>query len=416
MNAAERRLALHEGVGAVWQVVLFVLVLVVLTTRSPDMFTHAQFYAEDGAVWYADAYNLGWLHSLAIPDGGYLNSLQRLCAGAALLVPFALAPLLMNLMGLLIQCVPVTLLLSARTRNWAPLTTRAFIAALYVALPNVHEIHVVLTNSQWHLALIAPLLLFSEPPKGWAGRAVDIILLLTAGFSGPFALILLPLVAVYWWRQRHAWTLVQLGLIGVGAIVQVSVLLTHPSARKLAALGPTVQRLMRMVGGDIFAASMFGPLPWETMPYKLILVAALCGVSLYVYCLLRAPLPFKLLILYALLLLPPALHAPLIAGPKPLWQMLVEDHACRYWTLPIVAFVAGAAWCSQHAGSRFFRWAGVGVVLAMSIGIVVDWRYRRWEDVHFPESVQRFEAARPGKPVVINILPSGWTMTLIKKP
>ena len=75
-------------------------------------------------VWYAQAYNLGWLHSLILPQVGYLNVVPRLGTGLALLVPLQWAPLVMAIVGLLIQALPVPILLSARCSNWASLPTR----------------------------------------------------------------------------------------------------------------------------------------------------------------------------------------------------------------------------------------------------------------------------------------------------
>jgi len=72
--------------------VMAVAVILVIS-RRPDLVMHAHFYAEDGAVWYADAYNLGWVHALTLTAGGYLNTLQRLVGALSLLVPIRYAPL-----------------------------------------------------------------------------------------------------------------------------------------------------------------------------------------------------------------------------------------------------------------------------------------------------------------------------------
>jgi hypothetical protein len=39
----------------------FPLAALVMVLRKPDVFSNPQFCREDGLVWYADAYNLGWL-------------------------------------------------------------------------------------------------------------------------------------------------------------------------------------------------------------------------------------------------------------------------------------------------------------------------------------------------------------------
>jgi hypothetical protein len=93
----------HEGLNTAWLIAGFAIDLLLIFLRDPSLFTRPQFWAEDGKVWYAQAYNQGWLHSLTQPLGGYLNTLQRLGAGAALLVPFRWAPLVMALEGPLLS-------------------------------------------------------------------------------------------------------------------------------------------------------------------------------------------------------------------------------------------------------------------------------------------------------------------------
>jgi hypothetical protein len=173
LNRKEEALAKRDGLSVGGQCVVFVLVLIAQFSRRPSLLTHAQFYAEDGMIWFAQAYNFGWLHSLFLPQVGYLNVVPRLGAGLALLVPLQCAPLVMAIVGLLIQALPVPILLSARCSNWASLPDRLLLAAIYVALPGTREIHVVLTNAQWHMALAAALLSFAASPRTWRGRLCD---------------------------------------------------------------------------------------------------------------------------------------------------------------------------------------------------------------------------------------------------
>src|SRR5438874_1851777 len=48
----DRRLLLHLSV--------FFVAFFVIFLRRPDAILNAQFYAEDGKYWFAEAYNLGW--------------------------------------------------------------------------------------------------------------------------------------------------------------------------------------------------------------------------------------------------------------------------------------------------------------------------------------------------------------------
>src|SRR6476659_704416 len=90
---------------------LMVLAGIIIVLRKPDSIFHAQFVAEDGRFWYADAYNHG-AQSLLWPQDGYLQTLSRVTGLVSLVVPFHLAPTIFALVALLVQLLPVALLLS----------------------------------------------------------------------------------------------------------------------------------------------------------------------------------------------------------------------------------------------------------------------------------------------------------------
>ena len=418
LNAAEERLAVREAFSPAGQVVVFVLAALAVVSRNPLLFTRWQFYAEDGAIWYANAYNGGWLHSLTLPAGGYLNTLQRVGAGLAMLVPFRFAPLAMVVFGLLWQCLPVTILLSARCRRWGSLSTRMLFAALYLAVPHAREVHVVLTNSQWHLALVLPLLLFAAPPRGRMGRVLDGLLFALAGFCGPYGIPLVPGGLLFWYLRRQRWTLVQCGLLAVGVVVQGAVLLRGGGARTQAVLGASVGYFLRLLGGNIVMGSIFGAFPWSVRaPYGLLLGFALLGMAVYAYCLRRAPVELRLFMLYCLLLLASALHSPLAttASLLPVWAVMAKGHSSRYWLFPMLALLWGCAWCFQAAPARAFRFVGGAVLVLTCAGIVQDWRYPSYPDAHFQASARRFATAAAGARVDVPETPAGWTMVLYKK-
>lgn len=97
-------------------ILIFALVFVLLVSRRPDAVFHPQFYAEDGTVWFADAYNFGWaaITHLAYRNwnSAYFSLLTRLVAELALSFPFSKAPLVFNLVALSVAALPVNLLIS----------------------------------------------------------------------------------------------------------------------------------------------------------------------------------------------------------------------------------------------------------------------------------------------------------------
>ena len=71
---------------------VFLAALVAIFSRLPGALLHPQFFAEDGWVWYQQAYNLGWLRTLGITQAGCVQMLPRLVAGVTLLFPMQWAP------------------------------------------------------------------------------------------------------------------------------------------------------------------------------------------------------------------------------------------------------------------------------------------------------------------------------------
>lgn len=405
----------RDGLSLSAQLWVFGAILLVLFSRCPSLLIHAQFFAEDGSVWYAQAYNFGWLSSISIPQAGYLQTLPRLGTGLALLVPLQYAPLMMAVVGLLFQALPAGILLSERCRTWAPLTIRVLFATAYIVLPNAREVHVVLTNAQWHLALAEVLLAFASPPKGWPGRFFDCILFLIGGFSGPFCIVLAPLVLVYWWVRRRSWSLAVFALMSVGALTQVLVLVLG-APRVQQDLGANLNIFLRMIGGDIVAGAMFGGHGFALRsPMFLIVPAACCCFVICLYCLRWGNLELKLFILYCAALLGASLRSPLVMGQKRLWEVLAGDTAARYWLLPMLAFVWSAIWCARYAANRLVAIVSTGIVLVMPIGIVTDWRYPAFPDKHFPQFVSQFRDASPGTQITIPIVPDGRQMDLVKR-
>jgi hypothetical protein len=394
----------------------FLAVMLLLCTRRPDLLLHPQFYAEDGAIWYAQAYNLGWLHSMAIPDGGYLNSLQRLGAGVTLLFPFFMAPLLMNLLGMMVQVLPANALLSRRCATWGPLPMRVVMAAIYIAVPNAQEIHVVLTNSQWHLALLAVLIAFGAPPKTWKGKVLDVALFLIFSISGPFPLLLVPLMLVFWWVRRADWTLVQLAFLLPGTLLQAYFLHTTVRIAPMP-LGASPVLLLRIVSGDIFLSAMVGS-NYHTglLPVPVLMLVLVMALAIIAFGCWRGGVSLTLFTIFSVLTLAGGLKSPLIAGPHPLWVLLLSDVGARYWFYPMMVFLWSGVVAAFAAdpGAKWFRWTGRALLSLLLVGVVRQWIYPPYTRHEFRPYAEQFEHLQPGQSEVIPIYPEG-TVMIVRK-
>jgi hypothetical protein len=410
-----RTLEVRDGVSLAWQVAIFLVALLAIFTRLPGALLHPQFFAEDGWVWYQQAYNLHWLRSLGIAQAGYMQTFPRLVAGLALLFPMQWAPLIMSLAGAVIQALPITALLSHRCTPWGPLPVRILMAAIYLAIPDAPEIHVVLTNAMWHLALLQALLAFSVAPLSWRGRVSDILLFGIGSISGPFCILLLPPAAAYWWFRRQRWTLVVLGLMFLGVVIQVLNIL-HTVRTPGTPLGATPLRLLRIVAGCIFIDSMVGS-GGPNLRIPVLVLGAVGGLAIVFWACRTAPLALRLYIAFAILVLAASLRDPLLLpSSSPRWEMLANAVGIRYWFLPSLMFLWSAAWCAWGGRTRLARLAGLGVLLLMLIGVVRKWTYPPWPHSQFSTQVERFNTLKPGEHMSFPVYdPGGRTMELVKR-
>jgi hypothetical protein len=405
----------QEGIGLAWQVTIFVAAFFAIFTRLPGALLHPQFFAEDGWVWYQQAYNLHWWHTLGLAQAGCLYTFPRLIAGIALFLPMQWAPLVMNFAGAVVQALPVSALLSRRCTPWGPLPVRMVMAALYIAIPDAPEIHVVLTNAVWHLALLQALLAFSVPPLNWRGRISDILLFAIGGITGPFCILLLPAVAAYWWFRSQRWTLVVLALMFAGALMQGLTIL-HTVRGSGAPLGANPLRLLRIIAGSVFIDSMVGT-GGPNLPVPLLVVAAVSGLAIMVWGWRSATLAVRLYIVFAIIVLMAALRDPLLLPSKaPRWEMLANAMGIRYWFFPSLMFLWCAVWCAWAGRSKLARFAGIGVLLLMTIGVVRKWIYPPWPNSQFTAEVEHFKSLKTGEHMTFPVYdPGGRTMELIKR-
>jgi hypothetical protein len=414
-----RESEVEAAAGLSWQMqcAVFLLTAALVMARRPDLLTHAHFYAEDGAIWYADAYNHGWLHALTQPAGGYLNTLQRLVASLSLLVPLRYAPLLMNICGLTIQVLPVFFLLSSRCAHWWPLRLRLVQAALYIEVPNEREIHIVLTNAPFHLALLAFLVAVAAPPNDWRWKTFDIAVLSISALSGPFCIVILPLVMVFWWLKRERWSLVVMGVLCPLVAVQVAKLFFGGYAgRAPAQLGATPMLFFRLLTGHVYVGSVWGENGFVTHARAAaVLLVMVAGTSVLVYALWRAGLELRLFTVFAMLLLAASLSKPLIGGALPQWQLLAIDRSSRYWFFPMLAVLWSLLFCATQQEDKFFRVAARVMFLALLHGIVHDRRYPPFPDKNFQAFLETYDAAPAGTLVQLPDSPPGLISYLKKK-
>jgi hypothetical protein len=407
---------------------IFLAALLVLIARRPDAIFHAQFWAEDGHVWIADAYNMGWLRALFRPWTGYFMTLPRIGAALAMLAPLMWAPLILNAIALCVQALPVNLLLCARSRAWGALPQRAALVIAYLVLPNCSEVSNGITEVQWVLALGAFLILVAQLPRTTRAWCFDIFVLALCGLTGPFCLFLFPIAAFLAWKKRERARWFHAGIFAVASAVQAYALVfitrssdpldgrVHGAKTLGAGFGP----LLRIVGCDVYLGALIGSngLGIHAGPALLVLLVlvSVAGTAILVFGYLRSGIEMRLLIVLTLLLFAASLATSSVKPPAGMsvWENLAEVGGIRYWFFPTLAFAWSLLICFRQRAA-FLRMAAGYLLVFMCIGVVRDWRHPALEDMHYQDYVARLQSAPPGEVVTIPINPRGWEMRLIKR-
>jgi hypothetical protein len=399
-----------------------VLAALALYSRRPDALRYPQFFAEDGHVWYQQAYNWGWLHALLHPDGAYFQTLPRLVASVSLLFPLARAPLIFNLCGLAVEAAPALFLLSRRLQSLGSLTVRCVLAFLYLAIPNMAETHATIEYGQWHLAVLAFLVLIAEPPQSRAGVVFDIAVLALCAVTGPFCIFLLLPAVVLCVAKRQSWNYLRFLVLSAGAVVQgLSLLLNLHQDRSHAPLGASLTGFCRIVAGQIVLPIFQGRNRlehWGHTSHQVSIVAVVVtvlAITAAAYALLRGPLPLRCFLLFAGTVFAAALVFPMGSLSGSQWQALsAPESGARYWLIPEAAAIAVLVWMIGPDRQIWLRATAGVLAITMLLAIVKHWQYWPMPNLHFPTYAMKFEQLSPGATMTIPLNPPGWSMTLIK--
>ncbi len=422
-------------------------------SHMPSLLLHAQFYADD-RTWYAGAYTYGPLLSLAHPAHGYVVLLQRLAASLSLALPMVAAPTFFNAMALLVEVAGIAYLLSPRMASAIPAVwARVAIAVLVVALPNAYDTAGNLTNSQWHLGLIAFLVVFARPPRGLWGWIGDGLILVLSGLTGPYCIILEPIV-VWRWRQDRTDAHRQMVMLVVSACTAIQIgmiLVTGGVHAGSSDLGAGLLPLITMLGRQLTLGLLAGArgltglvgMPLGDNPAVLALLAAV-PVATCLWAGWRGPAILRAFCVLSALELALALAQPSVSTP-PAWPSLgrpadivnFSPGGIRYFLYPLLAFAISLGWLTwrqamavlphrgarprglRRAGMAASRAVGLGaaalLLIAAADGVPRDWLYPPFLEEHWAAEVDRFQSAPAGTKVVIPTNPEGWRMALVAR-
>ena len=368
--------------------------LLALIRRTPWIVSNPQFWAEDGPLFFSDAYQSPF-KSILQPYAGYYLLVPRLIAAAATVLPPKYCPTVYVWMAAALVLAVCALVLSPRLD--LARGPRCVMALAVTLVPGPHEVFSSLTNSQWILALALVLAAASSPACTARDKIRDVAVVILAGLTGPFSLFFVPLFALRALRERSRFSFALLGLVLVCAGTQAFHL---PGAR----IGgtPNGRQIVSAVAlhGSRLFAGLFGP----PSPWLVGLFVALATVLLYAalaWTGLRRSLPEVLIFTLAGLL---------VLGAS-LWAFrgapLTMARAGRYLYVPVVT----TTWAIAALLPSRVSIAGLLFIASSAI----PWLARPWRlvDFHWKEASSCIGVTDP---CVIPVNPSGWTIVVHPKP
>jgi hypothetical protein len=254
------QMAGHRG----WkQGLLTAVVLAVLAARVPLLWSTGEFVAEDGWVFFADAWNQAFPGSLLVPYAGYFHLLPRLLAELWSGLAIAAQPQAYAATGLALNAAVLAVFyLPAFRRLVASDLVRALVVLLLALAPHAQNLGLLL-GLHWYLAYGLCLALVAPAPATTAGNILLAIFIPVCVWSSPSTFVLAPFAVAGWWRQRDPANRLKFGvLVGSLAVVAAFALLMRlGQAERTEAfqIGDLLTALDRLVLRGWLGAGLLGP-------------------------------------------------------------------------------------------------------------------------------------------------------------
>ena len=406
------------GIGA-----LFVVGVLLVIWRRPDAVTYPQFWAEDGSNWFADAYNMG-ASSLLRSYEGYLVTLPRLVALPSVHLGLQQAALVFNLVAIAVQVAPAAFFMSRRFEHVAPRAwARAVIGLIYVLVPSF-ELNAIITNSMWHLAILAIMVLVARPPAGLVSRAFDITVVVLMGLTGPFAALLLPacLARTLVSRPQRRW------YVGLGAILLATLavqgwVVLHSHRAAATSLGAGLKNLLFLISDRVVLPASLGEeahtrvfTAGQSHGELIAGLVAVLAAAIVIYVLLRCGWVVRIFVLFCFAVTAASLLFPLASGgsTNPWTVLSTTGSGDRYFFSAEVGWLVCVAWSLSRIRPRPVRWGALlAIVVLFASGVANLRQYPAFADFHPAAYDAQLRAAPPGGVVVVPINPNtNWAMAL----
>ncbi|WP_024900323.1 hypothetical protein [Brucella rhizosphaerae] len=409
-----------------WLPILAAIVsFLIFALRRPDIIYNASFWAEDGLVWYKQAYEFG-IASLALPQNGYYQTISKLTALASLVVPMEYAPLFFNVAGLTIRSLFVAYILTNRM-SAIPLSYRIAVCVYIVLMPGLIEVHANITNTQWYLSMWILCVLLSNRPNSQLWFLHDIFLMFLSGLSGPFVVFLVPVFAVRYGFDRDFRNYIKTtkGMIFAGSLITacaiqvIAVLLSYNETRSSAPLGFSFSVMADILSARIFVGAFLtaDQIRWLFSHAAINAVVTIFSLALLTFVFLKSNWIVKSIILFASIMLFFALSKPMISLTEPQLPLLASGVE-RYFVITNIAWVISLL-SAYYYISKNLKNTVKYTILTTTVAVfffvtAFNFSIEPLLDTKWPEQAKAFQNLNSGERFEFQLNPPSWKMTLVR--
>lgn len=342
-SSLPERLHTADGLlNTVKYVLLALACLGILYARAPGVFTHPQFWAEDGAHFYQPS-DENLLGSFALPYAGSLQTTARIGAAISQAFPLDWAPAIFLGFAVFIQILPVLLIYTRRFKRLVPNAwARLLLSVFYLAQPNTWEIHANLTNTNWHIAISAFLLLIAPTVASRFWKSVDRIVIVLASLTGPFGFFLAPIAIYKYLSERSRLNLEKMLLILACCLIQIIPLAQMENAGSLD-VGYVTSRpegIVRIVGTQVGGAGILGANTFLSLPLSPVIVSLLAALvlSTSIVAFAYGNRPLRMMIAFGAITLTASMFRSQTGDLHSLWEELIRGQGDRYFFIPTLVW------------------------------------------------------------------------------
>ncbi|HWY30373.1 MAG TPA: hypothetical protein VNX46_06455, partial [Candidatus Acidoferrum sp.] len=227
---------------------LWLAVSLILFLRQPGAVLAPSFFAEDGKIFFKQAYEQSFLHALFTYYMGYLLIVPRLLAEMCCWLPLEWAPRAYAVFSLLISAACLTFFFTNRFRTLVPSDAiRALVVIAMTFMPISAEMPFTLANIQWFLVLFGVLCTVATLPNNHFAMVGLLVAFGLAATSAPALVTTLPVLGVRVWAARRQFD--RLFWLVAAAIVVVYAASAGRSVHYLGSFtGETILGLVQALG------------------------------------------------------------------------------------------------------------------------------------------------------------------------